>query len=220
MRRILISPSILASDFGNLQRVVEELESCKADSIHIDVMDGVFVPNITVGPVVISAIRNATTMPFETHLMIEHPDLYIKNFADAGSDTIIVHYESKHDLGETIKRIRACNKRAGVSINPETDFDDVKDYLRYVDVLLIMAVNPGFGGQVFMPAALEKIKEARGYIDENGYSTIIAVDGGIDLGTGKMAVDAGADELIAGSAIFGSEDIPVTISKFKELGSI
>ncbi|MGD0728943.1 MAG: ribulose-phosphate 3-epimerase [Candidatus Micrarchaeaceae archaeon] len=217
MGKILISPSILSSDFGNLREVIKELDSCKVDRIHIDVMDGIFVPNITIGPVVIASIRNATKIPFETHLMIEHPDKYIKSFADAGSDTIIVHYESKHDLRKTIDMIKSLNKKVGISIKPKTPFNAIKEYLPYTDLLLIMSVEPGFGGQSFMEDSIAKIKEAREYIDKNSYKTIIAVDGGLDIQNSKRVADAGANEIIAGSAIFNSGNISQKINDFKNL---
>lgn len=217
MKKLLISPSILSSDFGNLREEIKRVERCNIDSIHIDVMDGIFVPNITIGPVVIASVRNSTKIPFETHLMIRHPDRYIKSFAQAGSDMIIVHCESDHNIKKTIKAIRSYGKKAGISINPETDFDSVKKYMQYVDLLLVMSVHPGFGGQKFIPSTLKKIKRASDYIKKNRYKVRIAIDGGINLETGKSAVAAGADELIAGSAIFNSKSISKTIKEFRLL---
>ncbi len=218
MKRIYIVPSILNSDFANLGRVVERLEDARADGVHIDVMDGMFVPNITIGPAVISAMRKGTDIPFEAHLMIENPARYIKEFADAGSDRIIVHYEAGGGVEKSIKSIKSCGAEAGIAINPETDFASVSRYMHSLSTLLVMSVHPGFGGQKFIKKSLGKIARARSFIDREGCSTRIAVDGGINLKTGLEAVSHGADELCPGTAIFGSGDIAVAVRKFRALG--
>lgn len=219
MERILIVPSILDSDFGSLREVVRELERCKADGVHIDVMDGRFVPNITMGPAAVSAMREGTHIPFETHLMIENPERYIKQFSEAGSDRIIVHYEAAADIKKAIKAIRMCGAEPGIAINPETSFKSVSRYVDSIHTLLVMSVHPGFGGQKFIDRSLRKIAEARDFKSTNGCDFAIAVDGGIDLKTGKDAVSAGAEELCPGSAIFKSGNIPNAIKKFRTLGN-
>ena len=217
MGKILISPSILSADFGNLREAIKKLDACRVDSIHLDVMDGHFVPNITFGPAVIASIRSATDIPFETHLMIEQPEKYVREFADAGSDTIIVHCEAKQDIAKTMSIIKSCGVKAGIAINPETPFGIAKKYLHNASLLLVMSVHPGFGGQKFISGSLEKIREAKACISREGYKTMVAVDGGIDLKTGRMAVSAGADELIAGNAIFGSKDVSKSIEQLGKL---
>lgn len=193
------------------------LDKTEADRIHIDVMDGHFVPNITIGAPVIAAIRNATSLPFEVHLMIEKPGSSIKNFADAGSDIIIFHHESESDIEGTINTVKKHNKKVGMAISPGTPFDLVKEYAPSLDTILIMSVIPGFGGQEFIPESLEKIRQARAYLNKKGLDTIIAVDGGINADMGASAISAGANELIIGNSIFKSKNIPQTIRNFKTL---
>ena len=197
-----IAPSLLSADFCRLEEQVRTLENCGADMLHVDVMDGHFVPNITIGPVVIMSIRNCTKLPFDVHLMIQHPDRFIKSFADAGSDIITVHAEAEHDMDKTIKMMRGNNVKVGVAINPGTPLSKVKDLMDKIDMLLIMTVNPGFAGQKFIHDAVPKIKNARDIIDSEGLNIDLEVDGGINHETGKIAVNAGANILVAGSFIF------------------
>lgn len=212
-----ISPSILSSDFGNLREDVRSIERAGADSVHIDVMDGQFVPNLTIGPVVIASIRDCTKLPFETHLMIDNPDRLVVPFADCGSDLLIVHPEAKHDLAATLNAIRDVGKKTGIAINPETPLESVSSMLNEVDMLLIMTVHPGFSGQKFIPEVLEKISEARRLVDEARLPTRIVIDGGITLETGKASIQAGAHELVAGTSIFKSGDVGRAIRDFKAL---
>ncbi len=217
MGRIEVAPSILSADFGNLRAVVRRLAPQGADRVHIDVMDGHFVPNITFGPALIKSIRGATRLHFETHLMIERPDLYIRQFADAGSDTLIVHHEARHDAARTLKAIRSLGLEAGIAINPATPFSKVRAQLKGADMLLVMGVVPGFGGQSFMPVALEKIRAARSFADAAGLDIRIGVDGGINIHTGRQAAQAGADELVAGTAVFCAGGVAKAIKAFKRL---
>jgi len=197
-----IAPSLLSADFCKLEEQIRILENCGADMLHVDVMDGHFVPNITIGPVVIMSIRNCTKLPFDVHLMIQHPDRFIKSFADAGSDIITVHVEAEHDMDKTIKLMRENNVKVGVAINPGTPLSKVKDLMDKIDMLLIMTVNPGFAGQKFIHDVVPKIKDARNIIDSEGLDIDLEVDGGINPETGKIAVNAGANVLVAGSFVF------------------
>jgi ribulose-phosphate 3-epimerase len=216
-RRVLIAPSVLASDFGDLRNVAKRLNGWKVDRIHIDVMDGHFVPNITVGPQTILSIRGDTDIPFETHLMIEKPYRYIKEFVEAGSDIVIVHCEAERNVMKSLNLIKRYRARAGVAINPDTPFEEVKHYLPKVDTFLIMGVHPGFGGQRFIRKTLAKIGQARDRRDQLGCNTRIAVDGGMDIKTGRMAVAAGADELVVGTALFKSKSVLGTLNKLRKL---
>ena len=202
MASIKISPSILSADFSKLGNEIQNLEKAKADLIHIDVMDGHFVPNITIGPEVISKLRKYTTLPFDVHLMISPVHNFIKNFADAGADIITVHPEATNDLLDTIKKIKSYGKKAGVSLNPKTSVDKVIPYLNSIDLVLVMSVNPGFGGQKFMEEVLEKVKILRNEIDSKKLKTQIEIDGGINFENAKMAKDAGVDILVSGTTIF------------------
>ena len=202
MSSIKISPSILSADFSKLGQEIRDLEKAGADLIHIDVMDGHFVPNITIGPEVISKLRKYTSLPFDVHLMISPVNNFIKNFAEAGSDIITIHPEATNNLVESIKKIKSFNKKVGISLNPKTSVDKVIDVLNLIDLVLIMSVNPGFGGQKFIKEALEKVKVLRKEIDTKKLKTQIEIDGGINFENSKIAIKAGVDILVSGTTIF------------------
>ena len=202
MSLIKISPSILSADFSKLGSQIQDLEKAEADLIHIDVMDGHFVPNITIGPEVIGKLRKHTSLPFDVHLMISPVHDFIKNFAEAGADIITIHPEATNDLASSIKKIKSYDKKAGVSLNPETSVDKVLPILNAIDLVLIMSVNPGFGGQKFMKETLEKVKILRTEIDTKKLKTQIEIDGGINFENAKMAKEAGVDILVSGTTIF------------------
>ena len=202
MATIKISPSILSADFSKLGDEIQNLEKAEADLIHIDVMDGHFVPNITIGPEVISKLRKYTTLPFDVHLMISPVHNFIKNFADAGADIITIHPEATNDLVSSIKKIKSYNKKAGVSLNPKTSVNKVLPVLNLIDLVLVMSVNPGFGGQQFIKDTLEKVKVLRKEIDSKKLKTQIEIDGGINFENAKMAKEAGVDILVSGTTIF------------------
>ena len=206
MTDIKISPSILSADFSKLGSEIQNLEKAKADLIHIDVMDGHFVPNITIGPEVIKKLRNYTSLPFDVHLMIAPVDNFIKDFADAGADIITVHPEATDNLTETIKKIKSFGKKAGVSLNPETNVDKVINVLGMIDLVLVMSVNPGFGGQKFMGETLEKVKFLRKEIDKKKINLEIEIDGGINFDNAKLAREAGVNILVSGTTIFKQND--------------
>ena len=202
MPDIKISPSILSADFSKLGNEIQDLEKAGADFIHIDVMDGHFVPNITIGPEVINKLRKHTSLPFDVHLMISPVHDFIKNFAEAGADIITIHPEATKDLTDSVKKIKSYNKKAGVSLNPETPVDKVLPILNLIDLVLIMSVNPGFGGQKFMKETLEKVKILRKEIDSKKLKTQIEIDGGINFDNAKMAIEAGVNILVSGTTIF------------------
>jgi ribulose-phosphate 3-epimerase len=214
---VKVSPSLLSADFANLGKDVVEISGMGADYLHIDVMDGSFVPNITIGPGVIKSIRDLTKVPFITHLMIDRPEKTAASFADAGSDFITVHVEAKGDLREAMKVIRQSGKKVGIAVNPPTPFSKVKDLVPIVDIVLVMTVNPGWAGQKFIPEAAEKISEARKIIDEEELATLIEVDGGINEDTGRICVKHGVDILAAGSSIFGAKDRRKALETLKKL---
>lgn len=211
-----IAPSILTADFGRLGEEIRAVEEAGADWIHIDVMDGHFVPNITIGPQVIASLRKTTQLPFDVHLMIENPDKYIKAFAEAGSDIITVHAEAAIHLHQTISLIREVGVKAGVTINPATPLVMVEPILPDCDLLLIMSVNPGFGGQKFIKNSLTKIKAARMIIDRVAPGVLLEVDGGVTLDNIASVASAGADIMVAGAAVFGSGDYGKTIRAMKD----
>ena len=202
MSSIKISPSILSADFSKLGSEIQNLEKAKADLIHIDVMDGHFVPNITIGPEVINKLRKYTSLPFDVHLMISPVHDFIKNFAEAGADIITIHPEATNDLVSSIQRIKSFNKKAGVSLNPETSVKKVLPVLKLIDLVLVMSVNPGFGGQKFIKDTLEKVKILRKEIDTKKLKTQIEIDGGINFENAIMAKKAGVDILVSGTTIF------------------
>jgi ribulose-phosphate 3-epimerase len=202
MASVKISPSILSADFSRLGSEIQNLEKAKADLIHIDVMDGHFVPNITIGPEIISKLRKYTTLPFDVHLMISPVDRFIKNFAEAGADIITIHPEATNDLQNTIKKIKSYNKKVGISLNPETKVDNILPILSSIDLVLIMSVNPGFGGQKFIKSTLEKVKVLRNEIDQKKINTEIEIDGGINFENSKIVKEAGVNILVSGTTIF------------------
>jgi ribulose-phosphate 3-epimerase len=202
---IKLAPSILAADFARLGEQVREAEAAGADRLHIDVMGGHFVPNISIGVPVVQSLRAVTSLPLETHLMIEHPDRYLEAFAAAGSDTLIVHYEGNANLHRTVQEIRRLGKRAGVAINPATPAAVLEEILPDIDLVLAMTVNPGFGGQKFIEGTLGKIGQLASLITSREFSCELEVDGGIDAQTAPRAVEAGANVLVAGSSIFGGK---------------
>ncbi|MBQ7500499.1 MAG: ribulose-phosphate 3-epimerase [Clostridia bacterium] len=212
---IKISPSILASDFANLQRDIEKVEKAGVEYLHIDVMDGIFVPNITIGPPVIKAIRKHSDLIFDVHLMITDPIRYIEDFAAAGADLITIHHESCDNQIETLKKIHLLGKKTGISIKPKTDPKVLDAYLEYADLILIMTVEPGFGGQSFIPDTLKSVKYAKALVDSNNKNIEIEVDGGISPANSALVTSAGANVIVAGSAIFGSADIPGTVAALK-----
>jgi ribulose-phosphate 3-epimerase len=210
-----IAPSILSADFARLGEEVRAVAEAGADYIHVDVMDGHFVPNITIGPLVVEAVRKVTDLPLDVHLMIENPDLYIPEFARAGSDIIVVHAEATHHLHRTVQLIKSFGKRAGVSLNPATPLNVLDYILEELDLVLLMTVNPGFGGQSFIEACLPKIHALRGMLDKRGLETELEVDGGVKTDNIDRIAHAGADVFVAGSAVFGSPDYAATIAELK-----
>ena len=202
MKKIKISPSILSADFSQLGSEIKRLEEGGADMIHVDVMDGHFVPNLTIGPPVIKSLRAHTNLPFDVHLMISPVHKYIKDYADAGANIITIHPEATNDLKESIKHIRDLGKKVGVSLNPETPLEIIENFLQDIDLVLIMSVHPGFGGQKFMPEVLEKVKKLRNIIIEKKLELDIEIDGGIDFDNNKMVIEAGANILVSGTTVF------------------
>ena len=202
MKKIQISPSILSADFSKLGHEIKRLEEGGADMIHVDVMDGHFVPNLTMGPPIIKSLRQYTNLPFDVHLMISPVHKYIKDYADAGADIITIHPEATDNLKESIQHIKVLNKRVGVSLNPETKIDLINDLLNKIDLVLIMSVYPGFGGQKFMPEVLDKVKKLKKIKDQRNLEFDIEIDGGINFDNNKLAIKAGANILVSGTTIF------------------
>ncbi len=206
MKKIQISPSILSADFSQLGNEIKKLEQGGADLIHVDVMDGHFVPNLTMGPPVIKNLRKYTKLPFDVHLMISPVHEYIKNYADAGADIITIHPEATENLKESISLIKKLGKKVGVSLNPKTEINTLIDEIDNIDLVLVMSVNPGFGGQKFMPEVLDKIKKLKKIKDRNQYHFDIEVDGGINFSNSKIVLEAGADILVSGTTVFKEND--------------
>ena len=212
-----IAPSILSADFSRLGDEIRAVEAAGADYIHIDVMDGHFVPNITIGPLIVEAARRVTSLPLDVHLMIEDPDRYIPDFAAAGADIIVIHAEAVHHLHRTVQLIKSLGKKAGVSLNPATSLNVLDYVIADLDLVLLMTVNPGFGGQSFIEACLPKVQALRAMLDRRGGEAELEVDGGVKTSNIARIAHAGADVFVAGSAVFGSPDYAATIAEMKRL---
>jgi len=214
---MILAPSLLAADFGNLQQAIEMVNASEADWFHIDIMDGVFVPNISYGMPVLSVIQKHATKPLDVHLMIVDPSRYISTFAKLGSDILTVHYEACTHLHRTLQAIKAEGMKAGVALNPHTPVALLEDIIQEVDVLLLMSVNPGFGGQSFIENTYKKVRQAKTLIEQAGASTLIEIDGGVSLKNAKALVEAGADALVAGSFVFNATNPTQTIADLKHI---
>ncbi|WP_442599457.1 ribulose-phosphate 3-epimerase [Neobacillus sp. D3-1R] len=212
---VKIAPSILSANFSKLGEEINDVEKAGADYIHVDVMDGHFVPNITIGPLIVEAIRPVTKLPLDVHLMIENPDQYIEAFAKAGADYLTVHVEACRHLHRTIHFIKSFGVKAGVVLNPATPVESIQHVIHDVDMVLLMSVNPGFGGQAFIPEVLTKIKTLKNMIDEKGLNVEIEIDGGVNEKTAKLCIEAGATVLVAGSAIYNQHDRAKAIAALK-----
>ena len=208
----MIAPSLLSADFSRLAEEVRDVEKAGCDALHIDVMDGHFVPNLTIGPLVVSAIRKVTKLPLDVHLMIDAPSRYISEFRKAGADWITVHIEAEKDVSGTLREIKKLGAKAGLSLRPKTAVETILPYLPELDLVLVMSVEPGFGGQSFMPEMMEKVKVLR-----PKFQGLISVDGGIGAGNASQALEAGADILVAGSAVFGKSDRVKAVQEFREI---
>ncbi len=215
---IKIAPSILSADFARLGDEIKAIEAAGADYVHVDVMDGHFVPNITIGPLIVEAIRPVTELPLDVHLMIENPDQYIPAFAEAGADIIVVHAEATSHLHRSVQLVKSLGKKAGVSLNPATSLSALDMILPDLDLVLLMTVNPGFGGQSFIDNCLPKIAELRRRIEALGLPIELEVDGGVKVENIEQIAAAGADVFVAGSAVFGADDYQATIARLKENG--
>ncbi len=213
---VKIAPSILAADFARLAEEVALVEKAGADMIHVDVMDGHFVPNLTVGPPILEALRAVTKLPLDVHLMITNPDAFLKDFVNAGADFLTVHVETCPHLHRTIQSIQELGVKPGVTLNPATPVEHTIEILSEVDLVLIMSVNPGFGGQAFIPSSLQKIQKTRTLLEQVGSRALLEVDGGVKVSNAKKIIDAGADILVAGSAVFGSNNYEESIRGLRQ----
>jgi ribulose-phosphate 3-epimerase len=213
---IKVAPSLLSADFRNIEKEIKRVEECKVDLLHLDVMDGHFVPNITFGPMIVEAINRCTKLPLDVHLMIENADSYVESFVKAGADYLTVSYEACRHLHRTIGLIKSFKIKAGCALNPATPFNVIRPVIEELDLLLLMTVNPGFGGQAFISSVLPKIEESKGYIQKHRLKTEIEVDGGISPQTAESVKKAGATILVAGAAIFKSKDYCKTIKAIRE----
>ncbi len=218
MRRHFVAPSILAADFSQLNQAIELINDSEADYIHVDVMDGVFVPNITFGMMVVEAVKKIARKPLDVHLMIVQPEKYIKAFAEAGADIISVHYEACPHLHEVLRKIKKTKVRTGVAINPHTNVSLLEDVLEMLDQVILMSVNPGMGGQKFIYRSIPKIRKLKDMITVQNTNTLIEIDGGVGLHNAEAILQAGADILVAGSSVFKSEDPKKMIRQLKEIG--
>jgi ribulose-phosphate 3-epimerase len=214
-RKVLVAPSLLSADFGHLAEQARAVEAAGADWLHLDVMDGRFVPNLTIGPLVVQAVRKATALPLDVHLMIVEPEKYIADFVKAGADWLTVHVEACPHLHRTLQQIRAAGAKAGVVLNPATPLSAVEEVLGDVDLVLLMSVNPGFGGQSFIPQVVDKVRRLRALLDARGLDPHVEVDGGVNEQTARQVVAAGADVLVAGSYVFGAKDYRAAIASLR-----
>ena len=216
----LVAPSILAADFSQLEADVHRAADAGANWLHLDIMDGHFVDNISFGPAVVATVRKHTALPLDVHLMIEHPDHYVPRFLEAGANSITVHVEpeAKHDVAQTLSAIRAAGCGAGLALNPATPFEAIEPYLAEIDLLLVMTVHPGFGGQAFRPEMMEKVRRARDWRESHQVKLHIEVDGGINAGTAKLSIENGADVLVAGTSIFRAGDYAQAIRELRGNG--
>jgi ribulose-phosphate 3-epimerase len=216
--KILVSPSILSADFSRLGEELRAVQEAGADWIHIDVMDGHFVPNITIGPMIVDAVKKVCDIPLDVHLMISEPDRYLEAFHDAGADVLTVHVEATHHLHRTLTRIRDLGMKAGAALNPSTSLSTVEHVMAELDVAMIMTVNPGFGGQAFIPTMPAKIRALKGMITSSGFDVLLEVDGGVSPKNASLLADHGADVFVAGSAVFGRPPYAATIAELQAAG--
>lgn len=212
---ILIAPSILSGEFGRLAREAVRAERAGADWLHVDIMDGHFVPNITIGPRAVAALRKVVKIPLDVHLMIQYPQNYIKQFVSAGADIITVHLEADHNIHKTLKEIKNLGCKCGLVLNPDTPANKVKNYLKDIDIVLVMSVYPGFSSQKFIPGVLPKVSELRSHINRLKKNIFLEIDGGINPVTSKLAIEAGADVLVSGSAVYGKRNLARVIRKLR-----